>query len=148
MLRFLSNKSSGRLIFHPDDLDGCTVSRALGLFKPLEPDAGVNEAGAGVADLNQDAYVVEISSQKGLICLLGALLLGHLSAWPQRWFSLSAMKAVLPFMVVVPKWLTRYIISVQEHLHLKKPSCKPEPAWWILLFAVHALAYEAKPVVL
>ncbi|KAH6601738.1 hypothetical protein BASA61_001822 [Batrachochytrium salamandrivorans] len=78
MLRFLINKSIveviiGNLMFHPDDVDGCTISRALSLFKRLEAD---DDAGANDVDVNQDAYVVEIKTPKRFSLVVGCVALG------------------------------------------------------------------------
>ena len=73
-LRFLVNKSIveviiGDLLFHPDDINGCTHARALSLFEPLEVADDDN-------DVEQDMYVVTIKTAKRFSLVVGCVALG------------------------------------------------------------------------
>ncbi len=50
----------GEMLFHPDDMDGCTQARALRFFEPLE----FTDDDIDVAGVEQDMYVATIKIVK------------------------------------------------------------------------------------
>jgi hypothetical protein len=80
VLRFLVSKPileevTGELIFHPDDFEGCTLDRALGIFKFNEP-VDDELAAKDAEQISRDEYVAEIKTAKRFSLLVDCVALG------------------------------------------------------------------------
>jgi hypothetical protein len=80
VLRFLVSKPivekiTGELIFHSDDLEGCTLDRALAIFKFKEP-VDDELAAKDAEQISRDEYVAEIKTAKSVSLLVGCVALG------------------------------------------------------------------------
>ena len=49
-------------------------------------------------------------------------------------------------MAICTSWLTNNVVAFQQILLEKNARCSPPITWWIFLFAVHAVALEAKAI--
>ncbi|KAH6600274.1 hypothetical protein BASA50_002450 [Batrachochytrium salamandrivorans] len=80
-LYFTVNKSIvkdiiGGLLFHPDDMEGVTVVRALSLFQLIEPEDNDKRGDDDFNRISRQEYSVQIKSSKRFSLLVGCVALG------------------------------------------------------------------------